>query len=65
MPSAIAQKMPNATSLTSSRTDPRFVDVKPMRGTMSVQESERIMRKHGLHPMTAAERKTFAAFLRD
>jgi len=41
------------------------VDVKPMRGTMSVQESERIMRKHGLHPMTAAERNAFAAFLRD
>ena len=64
MPSAIAQKMPKATLLTSSRTDPRFVDVKPMRGTVSVRDSERIMRKHGLHPMTSAERKTFAAFLR-
>jgi len=56
--------MPRTTSLTSSRIDPRFVDVKPVRGTMSVQESERIMRKHGLHPMTASERKTFAKFLR-
>jgi len=34
-------------SLTSSRIDPRFVDVKPVRGTMTVEESERIMRKHG------------------
>jgi hypothetical protein len=65
MPSAIAQKMPKPALLTSSRTDPRFVDVKPMRGTVSVRESERIMRMHGLHPMTSAERKIFAAFLRD
>ena len=65
MPSAIAKKMPKSTSPTSTRIDPRFVDVKPMRGTMSVKESERIMLKHGLHPMTAAERKTFAEFLRD
>jgi len=65
MPSAIAQKMLKSTSRTSLRTDPRFVDVKPMRGTLTVQESERIMRKHGLHPMTVAERKTFAKFLRD
>ena len=57
--------MPKVTSPTSSRIDPRFVDVKPVRGAMSVQDSERIMRKHGLHPMTAAERKTFAKFLRD
>jgi len=57
--------MPKATSLTTSRIDPRFVDVKPVRGTMSVQESERIMRKHGLHPMTASERKTFAKILQD
>jgi hypothetical protein len=28
--------------MTTSRIDPRFVDVKPVRGTMSVQESERI-----------------------
>jgi len=57
--------MSKATPLTSSRIDPRFVDVKAVRGTMSVRESERIMRKHGLHPMTASERKTFANFLRD
>ncbi|MEI8313690.1 MAG: hypothetical protein WCH98_23315 [Verrucomicrobiota bacterium] len=57
--------MPKPTLRTSSLIDPRFVDVKPVRGTMSTLESERIMRKHGLRPMTAAERKTFAPFLRD
>jgi len=65
MPSASAQKIPESISQTFSRIDPRFVDVKPVRGTLSVQESEHIMRKHGLHPITAAERKAFAKFLRD
>jgi len=64
MPSATAQKMPQVTSKTTSRIDPRMVDVKPLRGSLLNSAAERIMRRHGLHPVTADEKRRFAKFLK-
>jgi hypothetical protein len=64
MPSATAQKMPRATSEITSRIDPRMVDVKPPKGSLTNAAAERIMRRHGLHPMTATEKRRFASVLR-
>ena len=61
---ATAQKMPRATSKTTSRIDPRMVDVKPPQGSLTNAAAERIMRRYGLHPMTAAEKRRFASVLR-
>lgn len=62
MPSATAQKTPTRSLRTTSRIDPRFVDVRPLRGTLGVKESETIMRSHGLRPMTDAESELFGKF---
>jgi hypothetical protein len=41
-----------------------MVDVKPPQGSLTNTQAERIMRRHGLRPMTAAEKRRFARFLR-
>ena len=41
-----------------------MVDVKPPEGSLTNAQAERIMRRHGLRPMTAAEKRRFAKFLR-
>lgn len=64
MRSATAQKTPRVTSKTTSRIDPRMVDVKPPEGSLTNAQAERIMRRYGLRPMTAAEKRRFAGFLR-
>jgi hypothetical protein len=56
--------MPRVTSRTTSRIDPRLVDVKPPRGSLSNAAAERIMRKYGLRPMSETERRRFAKFLK-
>ena len=56
--------MPRVTSKTTSRIDPCMVDVKPPRGSLTNAAAERIMRRYGLRPMTAAEKRRFANFLR-
>jgi hypothetical protein len=64
MRSVTAPKTLRATSKTTSRIDPRMVDVKPPQGSLTNTQAERIMRRHGLRPMTAAEKRRFARFLR-
>ena len=56
--------MPRVTSKTTSRIDPRMVDVKPPQGSLTNAAAERIMRRYGLRPMTTAEKRRFASFLR-
>lgn len=41
-----------------------MVDVKPPEGSLTNAQAERIMRRYGLRPMTAAEKRRFAGFLR-
>ncbi len=41
-----------------------MVDVKPPQGSLTNAAAERIMRRYGLHPMTAAEKRRFASVLR-
>jgi len=41
-----------------------MVDVKPLRGSLLNSAAERIMRRHGLHPVTADEKRRFAKFLK-
>jgi|688.fasta_scaffold675367_2 hypothetical protein len=37
-----------------------MVDVKPAAGSLTKAKAERIMRRYGLRPMTAAEQRRFA-----
>jgi len=64
MRSATAQKTPRVTSKNTSRIDPRLVDVKPPEGSLTNAQAERIMRRYGLNPMSATEKRRFAQFLR-
>lgn len=41
-----------------------MVDVKPPAGSLTNAQAERIMRRHGLRPMTPADRRRFASILR-
>lgn len=54
--------MPNRILRTISHIDPRFVDVRPLKGKLSVKDSEVIMKSHGLRPMTEDESETFGKF---
>ena len=61
MPSAISKKTPKTTSKTTSPTE-RTGKLKGK--PMSAAEFDRIAREHGARPLTAAERKAFAQFLK-
>jgi len=58
MASATSKKTPKSTSRISSAIEGKLT------GTLTVERSEEIMRKHGGRPMTAAERRKFARFLK-
>lgn len=58
MPSVTSKKTRKSTSPTTSSIEGKLT------GTMTVAESEHIMREFGLRPMTAASRKKFAKFLK-
>jgi hypothetical protein len=40
------------------------VDVRPVKGHLSLVDSERIMKKHGLHPMTPSQKRVFGKFFK-
>ncbi|NDG73089.1 MAG: hypothetical protein EBY32_17675 [Proteobacteria bacterium] len=63
MPLETAQKIQDNISRTTSRIDPRFVDVKPLQGFLSTAESEAIMKTYGLRPVTREESKLFRKFV--
>ncbi len=63
MPLETAQKTQDNTSRTTFRIDPRFVDVKPLQGFLSTEESESIMKTYGLRPATREESKLFRKFV--
>jgi hypothetical protein len=61
MASATSRKTPKSTSKIISPIEEGYGK---LTGTLTVERSEEIMRKHGLRPMTAANRKKFAKFLK-
>lgn len=61
MASAISRKTPKSISKTTSPIEEGYGK---LTGTLTVERSEEIMREYGLRPMTAAERKKFAKFLK-
>ena len=63
MPLETAQKMQDNTPRTTSRIDPRFMDVKRLQGFLSTTESESIMKTYGLRPVTREESKLFRKFV--
>ena len=67
MPSTISKPMPSNTSVSFGETESglRYVSApaKPS-GIFTVERFEEIMRKHGGVPLTAAERKKYAKFLK-
>jgi len=62
-PLETAQKTQDNTSRTTFRIDPRFVDVKPLQGFLSTEESESIMKTYGLRPVRRKESKLFRKFV--
>ena len=67
MPSTISKTMPSNTSVSFGATDSgmRYVSA-PAKASriFTVEKFEEIMRKHGGVPLTAAERKKYAKFLK-
>ena len=67
MPSTIFKPMPSNTSVSFGATDSgmRYVSA-PAKASriFTVEKFEEIMRKHGGVPLTAAERKKYAKFLK-
>jgi hypothetical protein len=67
MPSAISKQMPSNTSVSFGETESgmRYVSAPAKAsGIFTVERFEEIMRKHGGVPLTAAERKKYAKFLK-
>lgn len=67
MPSTISKTMPSNTSVSFGVTDSglRYVSAPAKAsGIFTVEEFDEIMRKHGAVPLTAAERKKYAKFLK-
>lgn len=67
MPSTISKPMPSNTSVSFGATDSgmRYVSA-PAKASriFTVERFEQIMRKHGAVPLTAAERRKYAKFLK-
>lgn len=67
MPSTISKTMPSNTSVSFGATDSgmRYVSAPAKAARIfTVEKFAEIMRKHGAVPLTAAERKKYAKFLK-
>jgi len=67
MPSAISKPTQRNTSVSIGKTEAglSFVEIPQTPDSFPAEECERILRKEGFRPMTAALRKKFGKLLRD
>ena len=67
MPSVISKPTQRSISVSFGKTDAGlpFVEIPQKEDSFPATECERILRKNGFQPMTAAIRKKYGKFLRD